>query len=126
MKQAIEMSELLEVPGLLDNDVSKNFFKRTVKTVLRKRNNSEIKSDIEKYKKMEILRKEEKKKNDYIKEEYIPNARVLFRRRCDMFDSKMNFKHNIEYKKDNYLCDSCETEQDDNLHVLHSERLQGT
>ena len=35
-----------------------------------------------------------------------------------MFDAKLNFKNNVEFKRDNYMCDSCESEADDNLHVL--------
>ena len=86
---------------------------------MRERNYEEVKEEMEKYKKMSILRNEETKDNKYIKEENIPNARVLYKFRCDMYDSQMNFKNNIEYKKDNYMCDSCESEEDDNLHVLH-------
>ena len=36
-----------------------------------------------------------------------------------MFDSKLSFENNVEYKKDNYMCDSCESQVDNNLHVLH-------
>ena len=70
---------------------------------------------------MGILRNEKVKRNEYIKEENIPNARTLFKYRCDMFDAKMNFKSNKEYIKENYMCDSCESAQEDNLHVLHCE-----
>ena len=81
----------------------------------------EIKDEIKTYKKMNILRQEKTKKNDYIKGENISNARLIFKHRCDMFDSKMNYKNNQTYKAENYLCDSCESKQDDNLHVLYCE-----
>ena len=117
----MKISESLEVDGLLDKDVPKKVFKRTVKTAAKERNDSDIRDDMSKYKKMSILRSEERKKNEYIKEENIPNARVLFKHRSDMFDSKLNFKNNVEFKKNNYMCDSCESEVDDNLHVLYCE-----
>ena len=68
---------------------------------------------------MNIMRNEEKKNNDYIKKENIPNARILFKHICNMYDSKLNFKGNQKYKEEKYKCDSCETEDDDNLHVLY-------
>ena len=35
-----------------------------------------------------------------------------------MFEAKSNFKHKPEYKKEQFLCDSCESEIDENSHVL--------
>ena len=35
-----------------------------------------------------------------------------------MFEAKINFKQKSEYKKEKYLCDSCESEIDENTHVL--------
>ena len=36
-----------------------------------------------------------------------------------MFEAKLNFKNKCEYEEEGYMCDSCESEQDDNTHVLH-------
>ena len=124
VKDAVEICENLGVDGLLDNDVSKRSFKRTIKTALRRKNDEELNDELKKYKKMEILRNEKEKNNKYIKEQTIPSARALYKFRCDMFDAKLNFKNNPEYKNDNYMCDSCESEQDDNLHVLHCPSYQ--
>ena len=116
---AMEICEDLEINGLLDAEVPKKTFKRTVKTAIRTRNDEDVKEEMNKYKKMDILRKEKNKNNKYIEEETIPKARILYRYRCDMYDAKLNFKNNKDYKNDNYMCDSCESEQEDNLHVLH-------
>ena len=54
-KDAVEICENLGVDGLLDNDVSKRSFKRTIKTALRRKNDEELNDELKKYKKMEIL-----------------------------------------------------------------------
>ena len=119
VKEAIQISEDLKVEGLLDEKVSKKRLKNVIRTSVRDRNEDEISEEIKRYKKMTILREEKTKKNNYIKKENIPHARVVFRHRCEMFDSKLNLKNNYKYKEENYLCDSCESKQDDNLHVLY-------
>ena len=88
---AVEISEELELDGLMDCDVSKKMFKKITKSTIRKENDKEIKEEIGRYKKMSILRDEETKKNRYIKENNIPNARVIFKHCCDMFESKPKF-----------------------------------
>ena len=97
VKDAVAVSDSVRVHGLLDGAVTKKAFKKSVKTVLKQRHDEEVKQEINKYKKMTILRNEKEKDNKYIKEENIPSARVLYKYRCDMYDSKMNFKNNIEY-----------------------------
>ena len=53
----------------------------------------------------------------------------MFRFRVELYESKMNFKNKPEYKAENYMCDSCETEIDHSSHVLfchaYSELRQG-
>ena len=51
------------------------------------------------------------------KKEDISNGRILFRHRSEMYESKGNYKQ--RYKDTNLLCDSCESEVDDYLHVLY-------
>ena len=67
---------------------------------------------------MQILRDEEVKNNDYIFNQTIANARILFRYRCDMYFAKYNFKNDAKFKSEGYLCDSCESSIDENTHVL--------
>ena len=119
-----KISEKLDIPGLLDTQIQKNTFKRMLKTAIKEENESAVKDEMSKYKKMSIMRNEKEKKNAYIKEENIPNARILFKHRCDMYDSKLNFKGIKKYKEENYKCDSCEKEDDDNLHVLYCSSYQ--
>ena len=47
------------------------------------------------------------------------HARVVFRFRAEIYDAKLNFKNNKAYKEERYLCDSCQSEVDENTHVLY-------
>ena len=38
-----------------------------------------------------------------------------------MYDSKKNFRHNPDYIKEEFICDSCMTEVDENTHVMYCE-----
>ena len=53
--------------------------------------------------------------------ESLENVRSIFGFRVELFETKKNFKQKVEYKEDNYLCDSCRTETDENIHVLFCE-----
>ena len=37
----------------------------------------------------------------------------------EIIEAKINFKNKADYKAENYMCDSCEREIDENTHVLH-------
>ena len=41
-----------------------------------------------------------------------------------MYESKLNFKNNPDYKREKYLCDSCESAVDDNTHVIYCPSYQ--
>ena len=62
---------------------------------------------------------EVKKGNNYFFSESLPTVRTVFRFRVELFEAKNNFKNKPEYKKENYLCDSCMLQIDLNTHVLH-------
>ena len=65
------------------------------------------------------MRDEVVKGNKYFFKEPIHRARILFRFRADLYSSKCNCKNNPSYKKEKYMCDSCETSQDVSSHVLY-------
>ena len=67
---------------------------------------------------MSVMRDEVKKGNAYFYSENLQNARNTFRFRVELFEAKNNFKQKAEYRKENYLCDSCESAVDLNTHVL--------
>ena len=46
-------------------------------------------------------------------------VRTIFKFRVDLFEAKYNFKNKHEYKKENYMCDSCMSQIDHNTHVLY-------
>ena len=67
---------------------------------------------------MKALRDEIVKGNEYFFTENLQNVRTIFRFRMELFEAKLNFKNKHEYKSEMYLCDSCESETDENTHVL--------
>ena len=67
---------------------------------------------------MSALRDKITKGNSYFYDQTLQNARILFRFRVNMYESKQNFKQKPEYKAEKYLCDSCQTEIDHDTHVL--------
>ena len=102
----------------LDNKVSKSQFKVLVKRACKSKN-EELKSQISTYKKMGAIRDELVKGNAYFFKESLNSARILFRFRVDLFEAKGNFKHKPDYVQERFLCDSCESERDENVHVLY-------
>ena len=116
-KEAENIANDLDIDGLYDGHISKKEFKRKVRDAIEKCNDAEIKKDMESYKKMKIMEEETNKNNKFIKKEDISNGRILFRHRSEMYESKGNYKQ--RYKDTNLLCDSCESEVDDYLHVLY-------
>ena len=109
----------LGISGLFESQVSKRTFKREVKDACQRNNEESLQNDLKSYKKMQALRDEVVKGNKYFFEESLNKVRILFRFRVDLFEAKLNFKNKPEYKAEKYLCDSCETEIDENTHVLH-------
>ena len=93
-------------------------FKFLIKSACAKANDNDLKSQIQSYKKMTALRDEIIKGNGYFFKETLYNARAIFRFRVDLFEAKNNFKNRPEYKKEGYLCDSCQYQVDENTHVL--------
>ena len=67
---------------------------------------------------MSALRDEISKGNKYFFQESLHNVRTVFRFRVDLYEAKLNFKNKPEYKRENFLCDSCESASDENTHVL--------
>ena len=109
----------LGITGLFETEVSKKMFKREVKEACKVYNDESLRSEIKSYKKMQALRDEAVKGNAYFFRETLKNVRTIFRFRMDLIEAKLNFKNKPEYKAEKYLCDSCETERDENTHVLH-------
>ena len=118
-KVAKEIEEEIGISGVFDENVNKLGFKKTVKEACKYANDESIANSISKYKKMSAIRDEMTKGNDYFCRESLTNVRTLFRFRVDLFEAKKNFKNKKEYKDENYLCDSCESEVDENTHVLY-------
>ena len=118
-KDAITIQEMLGITGVFDPEVSKDQYKKTVKEACIKSNDEDLKIRISEYKKMGAFRDEIEKGNKYFFSESLENVRTLFKFRVDLFPAKRNFKENKEFKKENYMCDSCMTTSDENLHVLN-------
>ena len=66
--------------------------------------------------KMTAIRDEVTKGNNYMFKETLQKVRTLCRFRADLFEAKSNYKN--KFKNEGLLCDSCESEVDQNTHVL--------
>ena len=117
VKQAKICSDELNLSGLFDQQVTKSQFKLKIKEACKKANDTELKRQIQLYKKMSAMKDEISKGNTYFFKETIQNARTLFRFRVELFEAKENFKN--KYKNEGFLCDSCESKIDQNSHVLY-------
>ena len=112
-----------------NDQFSKSQYKAIVKRACETKNTADLKAKIQTYKKMSAIKDEFEKGNSYFFSESLQNVRTLFRFRTELYEAKMNFKNKPEYKAENYMCDSCESEIDHNSHVLfchaYSELRQG-
>ena len=110
MSSAQKIAEQLHIGGLLNNSIGKKQFKCLVKAACREENDEYIVNEINKYKKMKIMREETTKNNNYFKTVSLQNGRALFKYRSEMYPAKLNYKNDAKFKKEKFLCDSCETE----------------
>ena len=108
----------LNIVGLFDPAINKKKFKAIVRNACLKSNEEDLINQISSYKKMVAMRDENTKGSHNFYSESLKNARTIFGLRVELFEAKYNFKHKPEYKKEKYLCDSCESEVDVNTHVL--------
>ena len=76
----------------------------------------DLRNQISTYKKMGAIRDEIVKGNDYFFSETLSNVRTLFRFRVDLIEAKLNFKQ--KYKHESLLCNSCESQVENNTHIL--------
>ena len=113
-----KIEEILGISGVFDENITKSQYKMKVRKACSIHNNEDLKKKISEYKKMKALRDEISKGNEYFFKESLQNIRALFRFRVELFQAKLNFKQNREYKQENYLCDSCQSKIDENVHVL--------
>ena len=118
--EAKEAAKLLQVSfnDVLNEDISKDSFKRMVKKKAKIYNASALKEQMSSYKKLNQIINENPEEVKYFMTEPVFSARQIFRHKCEMFEAKMNFKQKY---KNNYKCDSCQSEVDENTHVLHCE-----
>ena len=108
----------LNISGLFDSKVTKKQFKLNVKKVCSQTNENDLKRQISSYKKMSAIRDEMAKGNGYFFCQNLQSVRTIFRFRVEMFEAKLNFKNKAEYKNENFMCDSCMSQTDENTHVL--------
>ena len=115
VSEAKEVAKKMNIIGLMDGNIGKKAFKNIVKKKARQFNDDVIQNQMSHYKKLDMLRAENNVDNKYLKTEPIHSARLIFRHKSEMFYSKMNYKNKY---KGNLMCDSCQTVQDENTHVL--------
>ena len=117
-QKAIKICEELNIQGIFDEHINKKQFKIIVRRACKKHNDDDLKAQISSYKKMSALKDEVQKGNSYFFNQTLQSARMLFRFRVELFESKLNFKNKPEYRSEKYMCDSCESTVDHHTHVL--------
>ena len=117
-KDSLTICEELNIFGLNDPLINKRQFKKIVKDACIRKNEEDLIMQISSYKKMSALRDEIEKGKNYFYSETLKTARTIFPFRVDLFEAKFNFKGKTDYKREKYLCDSCESSVDVNSHVL--------
>ena len=95
--------------------------KKSIKGIIKEANEQQLRSDSERYKKLN-WESEKYEKKEYIDNMNVEQIRLMFRYRTQMFEgAKFNFKNTKEYQESLWLCDSCETAISTNTHVLWCE-----
>ena len=61
---------------------------------------------------------EEFERKDYFDNKVVIETRTMFQARCKMFQCKMNYSNDPKYKRELWLCDSCQSSIDTQSHVM--------
>ena len=122
IKDAEKAARLFEIDFdlIVNRDISKISFKRYVKKQARIFNNKTLKDSMTTYKKLDQIINENPAEVKYFRNEPVFSGRQIFRFKTEMYEAKLNFKRKYN-NNNNFLCDSCQSQQDQNSHVLYCE-----
>ena len=81
-------------------------------------NEEQLKKEISKYSKLDVLKDESFGLKPYLTELNVEEARTTFRYRTKNTDLKFNLRNKPEYASTNWQCNSCERAIETNSHVL--------
>ena len=103
---------------LKDKEMSKLEFKNCVKKEIDKHNENTLRTEMKKMAKLEERWDEPYERKDYFKNLTVDQIRTKFRLNTRMTEAKFNFKNDHNYRKELWLCDSCEKAIESQSHLL--------
>ena len=109
----------LKLPNITEEKVSQIKWKRLVKLAVRDLNQRELRQEIQGSKKGKEFSHEEFEIKEYLKTLNLQDARTIFKKRSKMMQFvKMNFPNDINYRKELWMCSSCQSAIDTQSHVI--------
>ena len=121
VQECLEWINILNIPNLLEKDITKPKWKKIVQDAIIKENEDNLKTKMKKLTKLKSseLSTEKCETKSYIRNLSVNDARQIFKKRTSMTQYvKMNYMSELKYVKDLWLCDSCQTSIDSMNHVM--------
>ena len=121
VKECIDWIEEYKLPDVFVKKMSRNLWKKAVKTVIMKENESTLKTKMLKYEKLKNsdMLQEEFGIKPYLQNLTVHSARTIFKKRSSMTQYvKMNYMSDARNVKTVWQCDSCQSSVDSMGHVL--------
>ena len=103
---------------LQNKNISYNEFKAIAKSKIKIYNETILKNEMKDLKKIKEYVNDNFDKQAYFTELNTTEARTKFRIRTKMIDTKFNFKNKKSYRNELWLCDSCKTSIETQIHLL--------
>ena len=121
VREAQELCEKMGIPDITKErikDPSKAQLKSRIKEAVEKNNGKELKGDMERYEKLEVMKKEDYEQKDYLSNLSLEQARTLFRVRTRTIPCKFNQSSDRGNRESLWQCRACgyvETQ----THIMH-------
>ena len=121
VRECCEWIEILELPDLFKENITKAQWKNRVRKAIEKYNEDDLRKKMKAFSKLKNseMIKEHCQTKPYVKNLSVTNARHIFKKRASMTQYvKMNYMSEVRYLKNLWRCDSCQTNIDTMNHVL--------
>ena len=117
---ALEVEEIcskLNLPKLDSCWLDAKNFRKLVTSACHSENEKRLRKMSENIKKCKNIKEEKYGKQNYVLKEKLQVARNIFKTRYGMTEFAANFKNNLKYKKNNWMC-FCQEEKESEDHLL--------
>ena len=117
---ALEVEEIcskLNLPKLDSCWLDAKNFRKLVTSACHSENEKRLRKISENIKKCKNIQEEKYGKQNYVLKEKLQVARNIFKTRYGMTEFAANFKNNLKYKKNNWMC-FCQEEKESEDHLL--------